>query len=158
VTPTPDRVQTRYRAEPVRIFMDYPSETGWGHVVVTGGIHDSGRANFTNRQGIPDWDGSYFLLKMRKGSILIDAHNQRQHLVVDRTDFSFGGTVPGPFFAVRGTGRYEGIRSNRIRSDQVILACDSHHNRFPKCSRPGKLVYINKIWAHGEVMLPVSTT
>jgi hypothetical protein len=92
-----------------------PNNNGGGAVVLTGAIADSGKSLSVNSAGKPSKKGTYKLLALKKGSILINvtqlnaALNNANPTTFNSTTCSgaFAATEPVP--VVSGTKAYAGI-------------------------------------------------
>lgn len=97
-----------------------PSPTGTsdkrpGKVVFTGSFADYGRSVDTNASGKPTKHGTYVLLTLKQGSILVDisqfnaAFKSFQPQTLSQTTCSGSGHVSAPVTVVKGTKAYVGI-------------------------------------------------
>jgi hypothetical protein len=90
------------------------STTHPGKVIFTGAIGDYGEALKVNAAGKPTTKATYRLLKLKKGTILVDiakfsAAERKLAPSIDLATCSFFGSVSGAISIVSGTGTYHGI-------------------------------------------------
>jgi hypothetical protein len=102
---------------PIQLFIT-PSLTGrgGGSVLITGAVGDYGRATKVNAAGKPDPTGGYSLVKLRHGSVLINATELRKQIQAamhaaqpDLASCSLQGSVSAPISIVGGSGQYAAI-------------------------------------------------
>lgn len=101
---------------PVHLF-GTPANKGGGTVLLTGAIGDHGKATNANASGKPQKKGTYTLLVLKKGTILVnttklnaDANNPNTPPTSFNTSTCSGYfTVTDPVPVVHGTKLYQGI-------------------------------------------------
>jgi hypothetical protein len=94
-----------------------PANNGGGAVVVTGAIGDYGNSANVNAVGAPSKKGTYTLLKLKKGTILLNTTQLNQNLnssstpptSQSATNCSATFVVTDPVPVVSGTKAYAGI-------------------------------------------------
>jgi hypothetical protein len=93
-----------------------PANGGGGPIVLTGAVGDSGTSANANSSGAPSKDGTYKLLKLKKGTILLNTTqlNKENNANTPPTTFnstSCSGTfvVTAPVPVMSGTKAYSGI-------------------------------------------------
>ena len=94
-----------------------PANNGGGAVVLTGAIGDSGKSANANSSGQPSKKGTFKLLTLKRGTILINTTQLGKDLTTNKTppttqnsttcSATFVVTAPVPI--VSGTGMYAGI-------------------------------------------------
>jgi hypothetical protein len=96
--------------------MGVPAMNGGGHVLVTGAVGDYGQSYSVNKSGQSDQKGNYKLLKLQKGSILINTkqlsaalnNNNVGPTTWNNTTCSGTFAVTEPVPVVSGTKLYAG--------------------------------------------------
>jgi hypothetical protein len=94
-----------------------PNNSGGGPVVLTGAIGDSGKSANANSSGVPGKKGTYELLTLKKGKILLNTTqldknangNNVQPTTFSSTTCSGTFVVTDPVPVVSGTKAYSGI-------------------------------------------------
>jgi hypothetical protein len=94
-----------------------PAQNGGGAVVVTGAIADSGKSANANSTGTPSKKGTYKLLTLKKGTILLNTtqlgkdlnNNNTPPTTFNSTTCSGTFVVTDPVPVVSGTKAYAGI-------------------------------------------------
>ena len=94
-----------------------PNNNGGGHVVLTGAVGDYGSSASVNKSGQTDQKGNYKLLKLQKGSILINVNqlntalNNNNAPPTTWNNSTCSGTfvVTAPVPVVSGTKLYTGV-------------------------------------------------
>jgi hypothetical protein len=111
-----------------------PSATGTtakhpGKIMFTGAIGDYGTSESTNAAGKPTKKGAYKLLKLKKGTILVNGTTLSKALTsasptgptANETTCSFAIHVTAPVTIVRGTGAYQGITGSVTITAQFAI-------------------------------------
>lgn len=104
---------------PIQLF-GTPANNGGGTVVFTGAIADHGKATNANASGKPQKKGTYKLLLLKKGTILVnttqlnkDGNNPNTPPTSFNTSTCSGYfTVTDPVPVVKGTKLYQGIKGS----------------------------------------------
>jgi hypothetical protein len=94
-----------------------PANGGGGAVVVTGAVGDSGQSTNANASGTPNKKGTYKLLKLKKGTILLNTtqpgkdvnNNNTPPTSSNSTTCSATFVITDPVPVVSGTKAYAGI-------------------------------------------------
>jgi hypothetical protein len=94
-----------------------PANGGGGPVLLTGAVGDSGHSANANASGTPTKNGSYTLLKLKKGTILVNTtqlnkdtnNNSTPPTSMNATTCSYTFVVTDPVPVVSGTKAYAGI-------------------------------------------------
>jgi hypothetical protein len=94
-----------------------PSNGGGGPVVVTGAVGDSGQSASVNASGTPNKNGTYKLLTLKKGTILLNTtqlnkdanNNNAPPTSINSTTCSATFVFTDPVPVVSGTKAYAGI-------------------------------------------------
>ena len=121
-----------------------PGNNGGGSVLFTGAIADSGKSASVNASGEPTKNGNYKLLKLKKGTILINgtqlnaALNNASPTEFNSTTCSGSFTATAPVPIVSGTKAYAGISgtANITVTFAVVLpltkgTCNTNTNANP---------------------------
>jgi hypothetical protein len=94
-----------------------PANNGGGAVLVTGAVGDSGHSGNTNSSGTPSKKGTYTLLTLKKGTILLNTtqllqatnNNSTPPTSMNSTTCSATFVVTDPVPVVSGTKAYAGV-------------------------------------------------
>jgi hypothetical protein len=94
-----------------------PANGGGGPVVVTGAVGDSGKSTNANSSGAPTKKGTYKLLNLKKGTILLNTtqlgkdvnNNNTPPTSMNSTTCSATFVITDPVPVVSGTKAYAGI-------------------------------------------------
>jgi hypothetical protein len=94
-----------------------PANNGGGAVLVTGAVGDSGHSGNTTSSGVPSKKGTYTLLTLKKGTILLNTtqllqatnNNSTPPTSMNSTTCSATFVVTDPVPVVSGTKAYAGV-------------------------------------------------
>jgi hypothetical protein len=106
------------------------SGAGGGSILITGAIGDHGKGVQANAAGKPDSKGRYQLLKLHRGTILINTHPLNKKLnklfstaKVNKATCSIDGSVSATIPIISGTRAYAGVSGSvRVKFTFAELA------------------------------------
>lgn len=125
----------------IRVFGVSNGLGGGGKVLITGAIGDHGKTESANKSGQPRANGSYVLLKLTKGTILLNKTTLDQKIngafnkaKLDQATCSLSAAATGVLPFVTGTGLYTGI-SGSVR---IAIAAGFTLPRFTSGAKAGQ--------------------
>jgi hypothetical protein len=109
---------------PVKFWIT-PSANGAGAIVITGAVGDYGTATTVNKNGQPDQNGGYSLLKLKDGTIEVNLtsfnhKNAKVGFPINQKSCSSEGTETGSVTVSDGTGHYKGIFGDLALSETDV--------------------------------------
>ncbi len=125
----------------IRVFGVSNGLGGGGKVLITGAIGDHGRTESANKSGKPSGNGSYVLLKLTKGTVMLNKTKLDQKVngafnkaKLDQATCSLSAAATGVLPVVTGTGLYTGI-SGSVR---ITVAAGFTLPRFTSGAKAGQ--------------------
>jgi hypothetical protein len=128
----------------IKLFSNFSSKVSTP-VVVAGAIGDFGRLVSTDRNGHPDADGSFLLVKLSRGTIKLDGSKVLMAIhpegAPNQTTCSVTIGGSGPVAILGGTGAYQGIHGTlRATGEAAVVGARNHQGKCLENGRPAAML------------------